>query len=223
MITLRATFAALALPLIIGAGVARAQPADGPLGQAQVAPADTPAGRVATTFYRAFCTGDIATLERLYAPDVAFKDEIFTFTNRTDTIGMWRVLLAPSGGGKFSAELLGVDGDVATVRWLADYKFPATGRPVHNVVTARMVVRGGRIVDHHDSFSWPAWSRQAFPLGVVSTWRPVEWVIKASMRAILARSARAANEAAAKAAAQAAPAPAQGAPSKGITDRLGGS
>jgi ketosteroid isomerase-like protein len=173
-----------ALLILALSTAAHAQAIDAPLG----GDASSPTARVAREFYDAFCVGEIATLERLYAPDVTFHDEIFTFANRADTIGMWRVLLTQ--GGRFSYELLGVEGEVATVRWLADYRL--FGRPIHNVITARLTIRDGRIVDHLDSFSWAKWSRQAFPLGPIPTWGPIERAIKHVMRATLARQARAA-------------------------------
>ena len=40
---------------------------------------------VAREFYDAFCKGDTATMERLYAPDVTFQDEIFSFKDRAGT------------------------------------------------------------------------------------------------------------------------------------------
>ncbi|MBI3272445.1 MAG: nuclear transport factor 2 family protein [Planctomycetes bacterium] len=154
------------------------------------APAASPRD-VARTFYDAFIKGDVATLQGLYAPDVKFRDEIFTFSDRAGTMGMWRVLVDPKSGGRFSYEILGADANTATVRWIADYKFPSPkfGRKVHNVVTATLVVRNGRIVDHHDSFSWEKWSRQAFPLGALSSWPPVAKFLKMVIRGVLAKSA----------------------------------
>lgn len=170
--------------------------------------AETPAA-VARRFYDAFCAGDTATMERLYARDVRFKDEIFTFSDRDGTMGMWRVLLDPSGGGRFSYTLLGVERDTATVRWVADYRF--LGRPVHNEITARLRVRDGRIVEHHDAFSWERWARQALPLGRFSTFAPIEHLIKAGLRVGLkVRAATSRSQ------------PASAAESRGIVDALPG-
>ncbi|MCO5172179.1 MAG: nuclear transport factor 2 family protein [Planctomycetes bacterium] len=153
---------------------------------AGVGRADTSASpeQVARAFYDAFCRGDTATMERLYAPDVAFRDEIFAYPDRAGTMGMWRVLHAPGNGAAFSYEVLGVEGDTVTVRWLADYRFPSPrlGRKVHNDITATLVVRDGLIVSHVDAFPWDRWARQAFPLGGLSSWKPMERLLKGALR-----------------------------------------
>lgn len=157
---------------------------------APAAPGGAPAD-VARAFYDAFCKGDTATMEALYAPGVQFHDEIFDFPDRAGTMGMWRVLTDPASGGRFTYSVLGVKGDVVTVKWLADYKFPSKdfGRPVHNEVTATLVVRNGRIVKHTDRFSWEKWSRQALPFGGLSSWGPAASAIKWAIRTALAHSA----------------------------------
>lgn len=148
--------------------------------------------QVARAFYDAFCRGDTDTMERLYAPDVAFRDEIFAYSDRAGTMGMWRVLHAPGNGAAFSYEVLGVEGDTVTVRWLADYRFPSPrlGRKVHNDITATLVVRDGVIVRHDDAFPWGPWARQAFPLGGLSSWKPMERLLKGALRFTVDRQAR---------------------------------
>lgn len=200
----------LALGLaLIGVGAAPAHAQDGlPLPSR----AETPAA-VARRFYDAFCSSDFAVMERLYAPDVRFRDEIFAYSDRAGTMGMWRTVLAPEQGARITYELQGVEGDTAVVRWIADYEL--FGRPVHNEITGRLTVRGGRIVEHHDAFSWDRWARQALPLGRLSTFKPIAHVIKAAMRAGVAVSARLARPSAPEAGAPPAP-------SRGIVDALPG-
>jgi ketosteroid isomerase-like protein len=66
------------------------------------------------------------------------------------------------------------DAQQGSARWLADYTFTATGRRVHNDVRARFRFRDGLIAEHHDAFSFHAWSRQALgPAGLVLGWTPV--------------------------------------------------
>lgn len=157
---------------------------------AQSAPATRQTEQVARRFYDAFSRGELATLERLYAPEVAFQDEIFSFSEREGVMGMWAVLLPQA---RVSWELLGVAGETATVRWEADYEL--FGRKVHNVITATLTVRGGQIVRHRDAFSWERWSRQALPLGGLPTWGPAERAIKAALRAAVGYQARKARQA----------------------------
>lgn len=156
------------------------------------AQADPPpaAEAVARGFYDAFCAHDAAGVEHYYAEDVRFKDAIFTFDDRAGTMRMWRVLLAPAAGARFRYRLLEATADTAKVEWIADYKFPATGRPVHNVITATLVVKDGKVVRHTDDFSWRDWSRQAFPLGSLSNFAPVRALLKAGIRGGLAFAAR---------------------------------
>lgn len=221
MTTSRRTLQLFALVLAL-AGVSQAQPVDRPLGDQVATPTASVTERVARTFYDAFVVGDVKTLERCYSPTVKFKDEIFSFDDREGTIGMWRVLTDPAGSAKFTYRVVSIEGEVATVNWLADYKL--FGRPIHNDITARLVIRDGVIVEHTDSFSWAKWSRQAFPLGKLSTWRPIEKTLKFVMRTALgfqakkaAEKARAAEAAAAAAAAPSAPA---ATPTRGITGEL---
>jgi hypothetical protein len=217
MTSSRPTLQLFALVLAL-AGVSQAQPIDRPLGDTSQTATPSETERVARTFYDAFVVGDVKTLERCYSPTVKFKDEIFTFDDREGTIGMWRVLTDPSGGAKFSYRVVSIEGEVATVNWLADYKL--FGRPIHNDITARLVVRGGVIVEHTDSFSWATWSRQAFPLGRLSTWRPIEKTLKFVMRTALGFQAKKAAEKARAAEAAAAPAPSAPAPTRGVAGEL---
>lgn len=217
-LTFRSSLPALVgLLLLASAPAALAQDAGLPLPTRRAADEDA-TGAIARRFYDAFCRGDVASMERLYAPNVRFKDEIFTFSDRAGTMGMWRVLVDPSSGGRFSYTLLGVEGETATVRWIADYEF--LGRPVHNEITARLVIRGGQIVEHHDSFSWERWARQALPLGRFSSFGPIERVIKAGLRVGLRLRAASMSRQPASGGAPAAEAPR--APSRGLVDAVPG-
>lgn len=141
--------------------------------------------RVAREFYDAYQKADLATMARLYAPDVSFQDEIFSYSDRDGTMGMWAVL-APQA--KVTWELLEVRGNTAKVLWKADYVL--IGRPVHNEITATLTIEDGQIVRHRDAFSWARWSRQALPLGGIPTWRPAEQAIKFALRTFVNHQAK---------------------------------
>jgi ketosteroid isomerase-like protein len=183
--TARRLVAHAALALLLVAGVAGTR-------TALAKPATASSGEVATRFYDAFVKGDVTTMESLYAPDVKFRDEIFTFKDRDGVMGMWRLLVDPKGGAKFTYKVLSVEGETARVEWIADYKFPSEkfGRKVHNVITATLTIKDGKIVNHVDSFSWEKWSRQALPFGKLSTWKPAENLIKWTLRTVLAWRAK---------------------------------
>ena len=46
--------------------------------------------------------------------------------------------------------------------WEAKYKFPATGRPVHNRIDAEFEFQDGNLRRHTDRFDFWRWSRMAF-------------------------------------------------------------
>jgi ketosteroid isomerase-like protein len=144
--------------------------------------AEKPA-EVVRTFFDAFCKGDMPTLERLYTPDVKWKDPIFSFDDRAGTMGMWRILLAPSPEKKFTYEIKSVKGDTVVVNWLADYEL--LGRKIHNDVTATLVVKDGKIVRHEDVYSWDKWARQAFPLGGAVNWWGVKPILIGALNLFL--------------------------------------
>lgn len=137
---------------------------------------------VMTKFYDAFTNRRFDELDKLYAPDVKFKDQVFEYDNAKGTMKMWRKLLGEPGG-KFSFQFDRVEGDVAYGRWVADYKF--LGRPVHNELETRMVIRDGKIVEHVDTADWGKWARQALPLGRLGTTKPVRAILTHLIRAVI--------------------------------------
>lgn len=143
-----------------------------------------PAADVVARFYEAFVKQDFATMEALYDEDLSFKDPIFEYESRAGTMGMWRNLLTGSTG-TFSYKVTGVQGDTVNVRWIADYE--VFGRPVHNEIDTTMIVRDGKIVNQRDVFSWEKWSRQALPLGHLSSTKPVRWVVTKALRYVASR------------------------------------
>lgn len=159
-IVLAAAFAALASLTLVPARAAERSPE-----------------AVVREFYDAFCRHDPATLERLYAPDVKWRDTIFSFDDRAGTMGMWRIELGSDA--KFRYRVLSVDGDTVKVNWLADYHL--FGRPIHNDVTATLVVKDGLIVSHVDDYDWARWAKQAFPLGSASSWPGVKQVLMGAL------------------------------------------
>jgi ketosteroid isomerase-like protein len=154
---------------------ARAQTLDAPLGEAP-APVE-----VARAFYDAFSSHDgMDTLEKLYAPDVKWKDPIFHFDDRAGTMGMWRILNTAAKNRTVTYRIVSAEGDTVTVEWLADYEL--LGRKVHNDVTATLVIVNGKIVRHTDDYSWKKWSEQALPLGDAASSWPLQAIVLGSMR-----------------------------------------
>lgn len=132
------------------------------------------AREIATKFYDAFVRKDAETMASLYAPDAAFSDEVFVDLTGLEAGGMWRMLCGRSKDLKVTYEILESTQDTAKVRWHAYYTFSKTGRQVHNVIDATMVVASGKIKSHKDVFPFWKWSIQALgPIGILLGWSPI--------------------------------------------------
>jgi ketosteroid isomerase-like protein len=130
------------------------------------------------SLYSAFAALDTDRMAACYAPEATFEDPAFELTGREQIIGMWSMLcdaVRANGRDVWRLELVDASADdtVGIARWDAHYRFSATGRLVHNQITARLQFRDGLIVRHVDSFDFYRWSRQALGLpGVVLGWTP---------------------------------------------------
>ena len=125
-------------------------------------------------FYGAFADGDGAAMAACYAPDVHFSDPVFRDLHGDRAGAMWRMLTA--GPGDVRIELLEHEaGDErGSAHWRAHYTFTPTGRPVVNDIRARFRFAGGLIAEHHDTFSFHRWARQALgPAGLLLGWTPL--------------------------------------------------
>jgi hypothetical protein len=138
-----------------------------------------PNAQTLTRFYSAFAALDAATMAACYAEDVVFSDPAFTLFNRDEAAGMWRMLCAATQAKnrdawrlEFSA--VQADAQFGSVHWEAHYRFPMTGRLVHNIIEAKFTFNPeGQISSHTDSFDFWRWSRQALGFGgLVLGWSP---------------------------------------------------
>ncbi|MET3495146.1 nuclear transport factor 2 family protein [Variovorax boronicumulans] len=131
-------------------------------------------------FYSAFARLDAAAMEACYAPDAVFDDEVFSLRGRREVAGMWRMLATATqakGADVWRLTWRDVKADEATgsAHWDAHYRFSTTGRIVDNSVDARFTFTPeGLIATHRDSFSFPAWARQALGMpGLLLGWTPM--------------------------------------------------
>lgn len=136
-------------------------------------------------FYRAFQQRDGAAMAACYHAGAAFRDPVFELEG--PRVGaMWKMLT--SRGADLRVEFGNVSADAASgsADWQAWYKFSATGRQVHNVISARFRCAEGLIVDHVDTFDFWRWSRQALgPVGMLLGWSPM---VRAKVRTQAARA-----------------------------------
>lgn len=124
-------------------------------------------------FYAAFANRDGAAMAECYAPSVHFSDPVFVDLHDEEAGAMWRMLTGRSTDLVVTLQEHEADDAQGRARWLADYTF-SNGNKVHNDVLARFRFQDGLIVEHVDSFSFYAWSRQALGgIGMALGWTPL--------------------------------------------------
>lgn len=117
-------------------------------------------GKVIRDLYDALDRHDGETMAAQYAPDATFEDPAFGRLTGEEAGDMWRMLCSRAEDLKVELPEHEATGDEGSAHWIATYTF-RTGRPVVNDIHARFRFRGGKIVDHRDSFSFHKWARQA--------------------------------------------------------------
>ncbi len=129
-------------------------------------------------FYADFARLDGPAMQRAYAADASFEDEIFKLRGATQIGSMWRMLCEatkarPENRSRWKLETRDITDHSA--HWEAHYLFSATGRQVHNRIDAEFEFDSdGLIRQHRDRFGFWAWSRQALGLpGLVLGWSPL--------------------------------------------------
>ena len=134
-------------------------------------------------FYAAFARRDGEAMAACSAQHARFSDPVFTDLRGEEPGAMWRMLTGRASDLRVELASHQVSGETGSARWLADYTF-STGRRVHNDVNANFRFEDGLIVEHHDSFSFYGWVRQALgPAGLALGWTPL-------LRAKVRRQAR---------------------------------
>lgn len=124
-------------------------------------------------FYHAFAARDAVAMNALYHPEARFHDPVFRSLGVREVRAMWTMLLAQGRDLRVTHRILHQDDRTGRVQWEARYTFSATGRPVHNRVTAEFTFRDGLILTHTDTFSLWYWSRQALgATGLLLGWSP---------------------------------------------------
>ncbi len=124
--------------------------------------------------YAALARQDGDAMAAAYAPDAVFEDPAFGELRGPQVGAMWRMLCASGSGVQVEVRDIVVDGDRGSAHWTARYVFTWTGRPVVNRIQAEYRFRDGLIVEHRDSFSFFAWSRQALgPVAWLVGWNPI--------------------------------------------------
>jgi len=125
-------------------------------------------------FWESLGAKDADEMAACYAADATFEDEVFQLRGAECGM-MWRMLFQGAADLRVKVHPLRMeDNGVAHYTWEAWYTFTATGRPVHNRIPTRLVLRNGKIIDHHDRFPFYRWSRQALGAkGWLLGWTPL--------------------------------------------------
>jgi ketosteroid isomerase-like protein len=124
-------------------------------------------------FYGAFARLDGDGMAACYAPDVRFSDPVFGELRGAEAGDMWRMLTGRAKDLTVTLAEHEAGDERGSAHWLADYTF-RTGNKVHNDIRAEFRFAGGLILEHDDSFSFHAWSRQALGVpGLLLGWTPL--------------------------------------------------
>ena len=146
-----------------------------------------PNEKLIETFYTCFQNSDPAGMIACYHPDIEFSDPVFPALSGKRARAMWSMLGERKADPK-DRWWSGVRADdkKGVAHWEAKYKFPANGRPVHNIIDAEFEFVDGKIRRHTDTFDFWRWSRQALGApGVFLGWGPLKKPLRARLAKLL--------------------------------------
>jgi len=148
-----------------------------------------PNAQLLTDFYSAFQRRDAQAMAACYHPDAEFSDPAFPGLRHARVTSMWTMLCERGKDLELTFRDVQADDRTGRAHWDARYTFGATGRKVLNRIDAEFEFRDGKIVRHHDSFDFYAWSRQALGLmGLLLGWTPLlKNKVRAQARGTLAK------------------------------------
>jgi ketosteroid isomerase-like protein len=125
-------------------------------------------------FYSALSARDGAAMARCYGPQATFEDPAFGKLDAGDAGAMWRMLTSRADDLTVEVSEIDADDEAGSARWVAQYTFTQTGRPVVNDIRASFRFDDGLISEHRDRFDWWRWARQALgPPGLLLGWNPL--------------------------------------------------
>ena len=132
-----------------------------------------PNAQLIETFYSAFQRLDAETMVSCYADSIRFSDPVFPRLQGKEAGDMWRMLCAKAQDFELTFSDVQADATTGSAKWEAKYTFSATGRRVHNRISANFSFADGLIVTHADQFDFWKWSAMALgPMGALLGWTP---------------------------------------------------
>lgn len=124
-------------------------------------------------FYSSFQKRDAEGMKACYHKDIHFSDPAFGDLHGDDAGWMWLMLCKRGKDLKLEYTILEAHEDGGKVAWDAHYTFQATKRKVHNKIVGTFKIKDGKIIEHHDVFSFWRWARMALgPAGLLLGWTP---------------------------------------------------
>jgi ketosteroid isomerase-like protein len=126
-------------------------------------------------FYTAFQKLDYQTMNDCYSEDIVFSDPAFGVLKGKEVRAMWEMLCKNAKDFSLAfSEIVLLDEEYATCKWVATYTFSKTGRKVVNKIKAYMKFYEGKIIEHSDAFRLSTWIGQALGWkGVLFGWTGV--------------------------------------------------
>ena len=123
-------------------------------------------------FYTAFQARDYHAMNGCYSDDIVFSDPAFGLLHGEEVKNMWEMLCKNAKDFSLDfSDIVLLDEEYATCKWVANYTFSQTGRKVINNVKAFMKFKDGKIIEHSDAFKLSKWAAQALGFkGVMLGW-----------------------------------------------------
>lgn len=132
-----------------------------------------PNAKILQTFYTAFQQRDFQTMQSCYHDKATFSDPAFIDLNAKEVKAMWHMLCKNAKSLTIKFKELQANDTEGSIIWEAYYPFSATGRNVHNVISAKFKFKDGKIIEHRDSFDFWKWTRMALgAIGIFLGWSP---------------------------------------------------
>lgn len=114
-----------------------------------------------SAFYTAFQQKDYQTMQKCYAENAVFNDEVFKDLNARQVRAMWEMLIKKGKDMHLEFSQVQADDRTGSAEWIATYSFSSTGRKVINRIHASFEFGNGKIIRHTDRFPFYTWARQA--------------------------------------------------------------
>ncbi|HEV3324242.1 MAG TPA: nuclear transport factor 2 family protein [Puia sp.] len=117
--------------------------------------------RLIKNFYTNFQQRNWKGMAEAYHPGIFFYDPVFGNLEGARVAAMWEMLLGSARELEMQFGEIAAGDGYGSCQWTASYLFTATGRKVVNRGKAMFKFEEGKIIEHHDDFSFWKWSAQA--------------------------------------------------------------